>query len=55
MKILYKPEATNPEAELRKNATRNIKGGIKDGGGIEKTETSLPDTTLHDITLLETS
>ena len=48
-------EATNPQAEVRENATHDIKGGIKDGGGIEKTKTALPDTPLPYITLLRTS
>ena len=51
MKILYKAEATNPEAELRENITLDI----KDGAALKKTKTALPDITLHDITLLETS
>ena len=55
VKILYKAEAKNPEAEVRENATHDIKGGIKDGGGIEKTKTALPDTPLPYITLLRTS
>ena len=51
MKILYKPEATNPEAEVRENATHDI----KDGTELKRSEphsptphyTTLPCSKLH--------
>ena len=51
MKILYKAEAKNPEAALRKNITRNI----KDGTELKRSEphsptphyTTLPCSKLH--------
>ena len=52
LKILYKTEATNPEARARKNATQDIKGGIKGGGGVEKVKTAPQDITLPYIPLL---
>ena len=51
VKILYKAEAKNPEAEVRENATHDFKGGIKDGGGIEKIKTALPNITMPCLTL----
>ena len=52
VKILYKAEATNPEARARKNATQDIKGGIKGGGGVEMVNAAPQDMTLRDIALL---